>query len=225
MTPYKEIGECLISHGEKEYFFRPSLRNMERIGEPQEIVQAFFDLHHNEVADLLSRAFPAYGFIPQWLIGHIKDSTYGRKAFMAALVVLSSCCEGDVTDLIGTFKPSKGKGRAFKYRKGAMPESDIIIVAQSLITHGIIGKAKVRRLQKHESEEKVTEFRPMEYIVAARNHFGMSKAEAEQLTMTEFQLMLAGKYPDQKGYTREEYDAAADDFFALREKRRAAAAA
>lgn len=39
--------------------------------------------------------------------------------------------------------------------------------------------------------------------------------------MTEFQLMLIAKYPDQKGYTREEYDHAADDYFARRKRRQA----
>lgn len=32
-----------------------------------------------------------------------------------------------------------------------------------------------------------------------------------ELTMTEFAMMLNAKYPDQKGFTREEYDAVMDD--------------
>ncbi|WP_017347150.1 DUF6246 family protein [Pantoea sp. A4] len=35
-----------------------------------------------------------------------------------------------------------------------------------------------------------------EYISAARNHLGMNPAEAEQFTITEFELMLAQKFPD-----------------------------
>ena len=50
------------------------------------------------------------------------------------------------------------------------------------------------------------------YIIAAwESTSGISKEEAGQLTMTEFQLMLIAKYPEQKGYTCEEYDHAADD--------------
>lgn len=89
--------------------------------------------------------------------------------------------------------------------------------------HGIIGKAKVRKLQRHESSDTTSEFRASDYIIAARNHFGISKEEAGQLTMTEFQLMLIAKYPEQKGYTREEYDHAADDYFARRQRKRAKA--
>jgi hypothetical protein len=41
----------------------------------------------------------------------------------------------------------------------------------------------------------------------------MSRA-ASQLTMTEFQMLLSAKYPEQKGFTRDEYDAIADDYMA-----------
>lgn len=51
-TPLKEIGECLISVDGEDYFFRPSFVNMSRIGEPDEIVQVFYDLHNNEVTAL-----------------------------------------------------------------------------------------------------------------------------------------------------------------------------
>lgn len=52
----------------------------------------------------------------------------------------------------------------------------------------------------------MNEFKAFEYISAERNHFSMPRAEAEQLTMTEFQQLLVAKYPEQKGFAREEYD-------------------
>ena len=162
MTPLKEIGECLITAGDDEYFFRPSFINMTRIGEPREIVQAFFDLHHDEVSGVLQSALDAYGFIPAWLIQHIKSTSYGRKALMAAMTVLAACCDRDVTSLTGEIRPAKASGKAFKMRRGAMDEFDMLAIAQSLITHGIIGKARVRRLQRHESNESTTEFNAFE---------------------------------------------------------------
>lgn len=219
MTPLKEIGECLITAGDDEYFFRPSFINMTRIGEPREIVQAFFDLHHDEVSGVLQSALDAYGFIPAWLIQHIKSTSYGRKALMAAMTVLAACCDRDVTSLTGEIRPAKASGKAFKMRRGAMDEFDMLAIAQSLITHGIIGKARVRRLQRHESNESTTEFNAFEYISAARNHFSMSREEAEKLTMTEFTQLLAAKYPDQKGFTKEEYEAVTDDYLARKARR------
>lgn len=224
MTPQKEIGECLISAGDDDYFFRPSFAAMSRIGEPREIVQAFYDLHKDEVTPLIERAVTAYGHIPAWLTEHIRNSTYGKRALMAALSVMEACSESDLSSLIGEFRPAKAKGKAFKRRPGMMSDFDILLIAQSLITHGIIGKAKVRQLQRHESGQATTEFRAFDYISAARNHFGISRAEAEQLSMTEFQIMLNAKYPDQKGFTRDEYDATKDDFLAKQARRRAKAA-
>lgn len=80
MIPLKEIGEFLIAAGEKEYFFRPSFINMTRIGEPKDIVTAFYDLHHDEVSDLIRSAINAYGLVPEWLIQHIRTTSYGKKS-------------------------------------------------------------------------------------------------------------------------------------------------
>jgi len=223
MTPYKEIGECLITVGEDEYFFRPSFAAMSRIGEPQEIVQAFYDLHNDEVTPLLQRAMDAYGTIPAWLLAHVSRKEIGKPAIMAAMSVLAACCERDLSRLIGEIIPGKSGKWTFVWRKGAIPLSDMVLIAQSLITHGIIGKAKVRQLQRHESNKATTEFNAFEYISAARNHFGISRDEAEQLSMTEFSLLLAAKYPEQKGFTRDEYEAVADDYLAKKARRLAKA--
>lgn len=219
MTPYKEIGECLITVGEDEYFFRPSFAAMSRIGDPQEIVQTFADLHNDELTPLIERATDAYGHVPAWLIEHIRNCSYGKRALMAAMTVMQACCEDDLSGLIGELRPARAKGRAFKRRMGLIGDFELLLIAQSLITHGIIGKAKVRQLQRHESGKATTEFNAFDYVSAARNHFSMNRSEAEQLTMTEFQHMLAAKYPDQKGFTREEYDQVADDYLAKKARR------
>jgi len=219
MTPYKEIGECLITVGEDEYFFRPSFAAMSRIGEPQEVVQAFADLHHDELTPLIERATAAYGHVPAWLIEHIRGSSYGKRALIAAMTVMEACCENDLSVLIGELRPARTKGRPFKRRMGLMGDFELLLIAQSLITHGIIGKAKVRQLQRHESGKATTEFNAFDYVSAARTHLGMRREEAEQLTMTEFQMMLAAKFPEQKGFTREEYDQVAEEFMARKARR------
>lgn len=226
MTPVKEFGECLITSGDKEYFFRPSLLAMTRIGEPAEIVQTFYDLCNDEATPLIQQAAQVYirdeySRLPDCVLRYIQSGLLNRKAVMAAHAVLTACCDDDIGELVGWMKPGKSRKRGFMWRPGSMPATEMIIVAQNLMMHGIIGKAKVRKLQRHETSDTTNEFRASEYIVAARNHFGISKEEAWQLTMTEFQLMLIAKYPEQKGYTREEYDHAADDYFARRKRRQA----
>lgn len=221
MTPLKEIGECLISAGDSEYFFRPSLINMTRIGEPDDIVQTLYDLHNDEAGEMVRQAVSAYGGVPSWLTAHLKSPQYGRKAIIAAMTVLQACCAGAAEPLVGEIVPGKSGKWAFVYRKGKMTAAEMIIVARSLIVHGVIGKAKVRKLQRHESGSASSEFNAFEYISAARTHLGMSREEAEQLTMTEFQLLLAAKYPEQKGFTKEEYDAVQDGFLERQARRRA----
>ncbi|HBW7285436.1 TPA: hypothetical protein MFC79_001650 [Klebsiella pneumoniae] len=226
MTPVKEFGECVITAGDRDYFFRPSLLAMSRIGEPAEIVQAFYDLCNDETTPFAQRAAEAYicdeySRFPDCVLRFMQSGLLSRKAIMAAHTVLTACCDDDIGDLVGWMKPTKSRKRSFVWRPGNMPPESMVIVAQSLMMHGIIGKAKIRKLQRHESSDTTSEFRASDYIIAARNHFGISKEEAAQLTMTEFQLMLIAKYPEQKGYTREEYNNAADDYFTRRKRRQA----
>ena len=223
MNPIKEIGECLVTVGDEDYFFRPSFRNMTRIGDPQEIVQAFYYLHNDEITPLLQKAVVAYGVVPEWLIRYIGRPQFAKQTVYASMNVMQACCDRDVSALTGELVPGKSGKWGMVYRKGAIPMQNIVLIAQSLITHGIIGKAKVRQLQRHETGQATTEFRAFDYINAARNHFSISRQEAEQLSMTEFQMMLAAKYPDQKGFTRAEYDAVADEYMAKKARRLAKA--
>lgn len=238
MTPWKEIGECLISSGAEEYFFRPSFTAMSRIGTPEEIVEIFYALHNDEATPRLKalaenyqaipehhrRFYAAYSgsdIAPAFALKWLMSSACSKAAISAAMIVLDACCDRDVTPLTGELVPGKTGRRAFMYRPGAMPVSDMVLIAQSLIQHGIIGKAKVRKLQRHEGSSTSSEFNAFEYISAARSHLGMSRAEAGQLTMTEFQMMLAAKFPEQKGFTREEYDAVEEAHLARQERRKA----
>lgn len=216
MTPIKELGECLIGTDDREFFFRPSFRAMARIGEPAEIVQTFYDLLSDDVTPLLQRAAEAYirdeySRLPDCVLRYIQSGLLTRKAIMAAHTVLTACCDDDIGVLVGWMRPGKGRKRGFVWRPGSLPPEDMVIIARNLMMHGIVGKAKVRKLQRYETNETTSEFRATDYIMAARNHFGISREEAENLTMTEFALLLNAKYPNQKGFTREEYDNVMDE--------------
>ncbi|MBA4822816.1 hypothetical protein H2241_17865 [Pantoea ananatis] len=224
MTPIKEIGECLITLGDEEYFFRPSLLNMTRIGSPEEIVEAFYEVHREPALAIINRAVNAFGSLPTVIASYALRPELRKRKLIAAMSIIQACCDRDVTGLTGEVVPARSGRRAFLYRPGALSFEDMLLISQSLITHGIIGKAKVRRLQKHEGSGTSSEFNAFEYISAARAHLGMSREEAEQLTMTDFQMMLSAKYPEQKGFTREEYDSVADDYMARKAKRIAKAA-
>lgn len=212
MTPIKELGECLIGTDDREFFFRPSFRNMARIGEPEEIVRTFYELCNDDAAQLVQRAAQAYIHrLPDCVLRYIQSGLLTRTAIMAAHSVMTACCDDDIGELVGWMKPGKTRKRGFVWRLGCMPPENMVIVAKNLMMHGIVGKAKVRKLQRYETNETTSEFRAADYIMAARNHFGISREEAENLTMTEFALLLNAKYPNQKGFTREEYDTVMDE--------------
>ncbi|WP_163313539.1 DUF6246 family protein [Klebsiella aerogenes] len=222
MTALIDIGEFSVSDsrdGGKDYLLRPSFEAMTRIGTPAEIVRAYATIHGSDVAKLLEACTETLRRIPDWLSPSFNRSA--EKVLSTCMLVLQACCEEDLTTMIGEWK---GWRHCVVYRPGQMPKNDIIVLAQYLMQHGVVGKAKVRQLQRHETGERTTEFKAFDYISAARSHFGMSRSEASQLTMTEFQMLLAAKYPDQKGFTREEYDAIADDYLAKQAARRARAA-
>lgn len=222
MTALIDIGEFSVSDsrdGGQDYLLRPSFEAMTRIGTPAEIVRAYATIHGSDVAKLLEACTDTLRRIPDWLSPSFNRAA--EKVLSTCMHVLQACCEDDMTPMIGEWK---GWRHCVVYRPGQMPKNDIIVLAQHLMQHGVVGKAKVRQLQRHETGERTTEFKAFDYISAARSHFGMSRSEASQLTMTEFQMLLAAKYPDQKGFTREEYDAIADDYLAKQAARRARAA-
>lgn len=206
MNPLMEIGEMQISVDESSYFFRPSFSAMANIGSGSEIVNTYAVLNGFEVNQLITSVVGAYGTFPEWLIKTIKKPILGKKILSAAMHVMQCCCADDITPLVGEWRPGKS---GVVYRNGIMSIAEILIIGRELAEHGIMGRAKLRQLQRHEFKEGnsyTSDFKVFEYINAARIHFDMPRLEAEQLTMTEYQLLLKAKYPEEKGFTREEYD-------------------
>lgn len=225
MKPLTDIGEMRLSEsieGGKDYFFKPSFEAMASIGTPEEIVSTFSLVHGAGVQELIEKVSLLPSSIPQHMLNALFHMP-GEKILTASMQVLRCCYKGhdDLTPLIGEWK---GWSNCVVYRPGALPKEDIIVLAQHLMQHGVVGKAKIRKLQRHENNEYSTEFKAIDYIMAARNHFGMSRDDAASLSMTEFTMLLAAKYPDQKGFTSEEYESVADDFLARQAHKRALAA-
>ena len=126
---------------------------------------------------------------------------HGPRAAQDASYVLACLCEQeDATPLVGWHD---GK----LYHLGLMPFDEQIIMARHLMQHGIIGKAKPDKGDGKFSDS----FNAGEYIAAACVHLGLSRADAEQLSMTEFQTMFEMKFPEQNKQrdvpSREEYQA------------------
>lgn len=221
-TPLTEIGEMRISLSDRSFFFKPSFRAMNEIGTPKEIVEVYAKLNGIDyVAPLQHVDYLPFGAQMQ-VMKTISKPVYGRHVLSAAYIVMQSCCEDDVSVLIGGWKPTP---RGVRYVPGIMPVSDIIIIARNLIQHGIIGKSPLKVPERLEEQGKKTtnEFHASQYIISARTHFDMTRDEAENLSMTEFQMMIKNKYPEPKGLTKEERAAEYDQAKADRERMKALA--
>lgn len=221
-TPLTEIGEMRISLSDRSFFFKPSFRAMNEIGTPKEIVEVYARLNGIDyVAPLQHVEYLPFGAQMQ-VMKTITKPVYGRHVLSAAYIVMQSCCEDDVSVLIGGWKPTP---RGVRYVPGIMPVSDIIIIARNLMQHGVIGKSPLKVPERMEEQGKKTtnEFHASQYIISARTHFDMTRDEAENLSMTEFQMMIKNKYPEPKGLTKEERAAEYDQAKADRERMKALA--
>lgn len=221
-TPLTEIGEMRISLSDRSFFFKPSFRAMNEIGTPKEIVEVYAKLNGIDyVAPLQHVECLPFGAQMQ-VMKTISKPVYGRHVLSAAYIVMQSCCEDDISVLIGGWKPTP---RGVRYVPGIMPVSDIIIIARNLMEHGIIGKSPLKVPERLEEQGKKTtnEFHASQYIISARTHFDMTRDEAENLSMTEFQMMIKNKYPEPKGLTKEERAAEYDQAKADRERMKALA--
>jgi hypothetical protein len=124
------------------------------------------------------------------------------RARNAAILVLWSCCaDENIADLTGDYE-----------QVGPWPIEEMLIIARHLMTHGICGSAKPGKSGKGaENGDYAEKFDPSEYVDSAIIHLGLVRADAEQLTMTQLQRMIAMKYPDPKkggNISRDEYKAA-----------------
>lgn len=217
-TPLTEIGEMRISLADRSFFFKPSFAAMARIGTGAEIVEIYAKLNGADYVRTMQHLEGLPFGAQLQVMKTVSTQVYGRHVLSAAFIIMQCCCEDDISVLIGSWRPTP---RGVKYVPGVMPiggtghlpggKGGIIEVARELIEHGIIGKSPLKVPQRSESQAKTTsEFNISQYIISARTHFGISREEAEDLSMTEFQQMVKNKFPEPKGLTREQYDTVVD---------------
>lgn len=167
-----------------EFTFTPSLSRIAAMGTPRELVALFAAVHGPDAAR------------------------------HASFVLACLCDQEDATPLVGGEQIDARDPKAPAVRlPGLMPEAEQIILAQHLMRHGMVGKAKPQGKGRAEQGKYAEAFDAAEYIAAARVHLGLSSADAEALSMTEFQQMLEMKFPDANKpsrdvVSREEYLAA-----------------
>jgi hypothetical protein len=191
MQALTEIGQIGVTDDEGNYFlFNPSFENIAKIGNPKEIVQYFHWLHNE------------------------------RMCLLAAMRVMRVCLEHDVYSdkLIGWIDGDKDSKTFDKRIDGSIPDGELIILARSLMTDGIAGRAKPTGKS---GEGKYSDsFDASEFVDAAMVHLGTSAADAWRLTMTQFQRQIEMKFPakNKVDMTEDQYKKAKAELMAKREK-------
>ena len=164
------IGEIGVSVNGRDFLFRPSLFAMQRLDDP---IRSFVDIHNTD-----------------------RSKNAENQRFIASVEVLEACCDDDISDLVGFMSPRyRGDSFAgFSWRIGRINFVDCVILASSLIRHGVIGV--VPQQSKKNEGKYSSKFEPRELAALAMAHLGMSEDEAWNLTVTGFILAMRAKYPD-----------------------------
>lgn len=106
-----------------------------------------------------------------------------------SLAAIQMCADRDISGVFGYID----ENLAFQ-EKGASA-SEVIIVAQSLMKHGLIGGIE-RKSEPTDSGSYTKEFDAKEYVAMAVAHLGISIKDAWSMTMTTLLSVLEAKFPN-----------------------------
>lgn len=105
-----------------------------------------------------------------------------------SLAVIQVCADGDIRDIFGCVDAN------LEFNEMFASVGEIIILAQSLLYHGLIGDIE-RSNDPVSKKDYAKEFKAKEYVASAVAHLGISNNEAWKMTMTSLAGALQSKFP------------------------------
>lgn len=211
MRVYTAVGEQGLTLPDgRSIVFRPSLYAMSQLGSPREIVQLLADIHEQPYF------IEPFSFDPESqkaLAAGINKKIAADHWFRMLTLswqVMHACADSDPKAFIG--EPGEGYK---SYRLGAVPAEVMLVIARSLLRHGLVGPyAEKSREQieleiaENENRKGMIEFSAIDYVSKAVAHLGMSESEAWNMTLTSFGAHWAAKFGENKEKRHsEEHDA------------------
>jgi hypothetical protein len=160
-----QIGIFTLNIDGKQFKLIPSLRNMAKLANAKRIL-TIYDMIHSHI-------------VPDWLRCNI-----GREILLAC-----SDSEDIDTHLI------KCRNQKPHLNNKKISVNDQVLVAAALMRHGIAGVNRPKHAGSKGKGKPLDEFDINKIVADAMIHFGLSKQEALNLTMSEFYYLLASKYP------------------------------
>lgn len=181
MRALTSIGEIGLICGEREVLLRPSLRAMDSLGDPEDIVKLFADVFAYVPEPT---PFPEYN---SFLV-----KQHWERTTWAAYAVIKACTDEDITSIIG-----HGGTRYGSFVPGIMPMDNMVPIARSLLKHGIIGDLPRSAYGEAKAEDKnsneVSKFEARVYVSLATTHLQYSEKDAWDMTVTSFVLAMQAK--------------------------------
>lgn len=165
------VGEIGIHDGQHEILLRPSFYALSQL---------------NDIDSLITDCFSALAKVENGL----QPSQYDLCS--CAAVLMACGMPDNRTDLTGEIIQGQ---KGMRWKVGKIPVENLVVLANALISAGVIGDKTKARKSKAKSSAK---FDPAEFVAVAVAHLGLQPESAWQLTMTEFQLLMDAKYPQKK---------------------------
>lgn len=163
-----QMGHFSVKVGGDKYNLTPSLRNMSRLASASRLIVFYDMMHSNKVPENV-------------LIDLSRE-------------IILTCADSEEIDK-HLIKCKRGKPHI---TKDSFSASDQVVVAAGLIRHGVAGVNRPNNAgSRKASGKEVTEFDVNRVVAESMIHFGLSRAEALDLTMSEFYQLLAAKYPQE----------------------------
>ncbi len=190
----RDIGQCSVTSNGVDYVFTPSFLSISQLGESAEIIRKFEYINDPVSFAEIKDSYNQYTKSIRW--GYLT-----KLSMDAAMEMLIACAEVKLPEsLIGGWD---GDGRyVLSDRRYGMSPRDIIIMARCLINHGLIGNADGRG----GTDKGTGEFKVQSFISFSAANFGMSRQDAQNLTMVEFQEMFEMKFPEVKDKANDDAD-------------------
>ena len=165
-----ETGHFSVNIYGKQYNLVASLENMAKIASSKRILN-IYDMMHSKI-------------VPNSVLIDVARN------------VLMACCDDPSLDE-HLVRIRRGKPLL---KHNTISVNDQVVVAASLLRHGIAGvnKPKSKATPKKGQAEPLRVFDVNKIVADAMIHFDLSRAEAMQLTMSDFYHLLAAKYPPEK---------------------------
>lgn len=180
---------------------RPSFYAMTQLGEPSEIVEKFSRLHSQPK---LEKSMPFDGCGAQLLAQELNRKAM-REHWLDMLFlsweVLTACSDDNLRAFIGE------PGTRYKsYRLGPMDPEIMLVLARSLMQHGVIGpvpeksqaQLEFEATQPRDKAKYTQEFHAIHYVGKAVAHLGVSESEAWDMTLTGFAAHWEAKFGEHK---------------------------